>query len=189
MAEHKNVSIIAFVGLSGSGKSAASTYLGERGIPRVSFADAITHAVNEADLEPTPQNELLIREKQRLDPQGDLLAMAIMHQIDQLIDAGQHKIVIDGLGSWATYRQLKHEYPGSLIVVALTSSRRVRHRRLDTRADHPLTAAEVDIRDYDAIETLGKGGVIAIADHFIHDDGSLEQLHTQIDTLLRTIEF
>lgn len=189
MAERKNIKIIAFVGLSGTGKSVAATYLSERGIPRISFASIIEQALSDAGLEPTLQNEQLIREKQRLSPQGDQIALEVFHQIDNLLDAGQHKIVIDGLGAWATYRQLKHEFPGSLTVVALTSSRRVRHRRLAARATHPLTSAEVDQRDYEAIETIGKGGVIAIADYFIHDDNSLEQLHTRIDALLRDIEF
>lgn len=189
MAEHKHVKIIAFVGLSGTGKSAAATYVSERGIPRVSFADVIERALHSEGLEHTLQNERVIREKWRLSPAGDKVAHEVLRQIDQLIAAGQHKIVIDGLGAWATFRQLKHEFPGSLTVVGLTATRRIRHRRVASRAEHPLTSAEVDQRDYEAIETLGKGGVIAIADHFIHDDGSLEQLHTRIDTLLRDIEF
>lgn len=189
MAEHKHVKIIAFVGLSGTGKSAAANYLAERGIPRVSFASEIKRALNAEGLEHTPQNERLVREKLRLSGNGDKVALEVLQQIDQLIAAGQHRIVIDGLGAWATFRQLKHEFPGSLTVIGLTASRRIRHRRVTSRTEHPLTSAEVDQRDYEAIETLGKGGVIAIADHFIHDDGSLEQLHIRIDSLLRDIEF
>lgn len=189
MAEHKHVKIIAFVGLTGTGKSAAATYLSERGIPKVSFAHIIEQSLKAEGLERTPKNEILVREKQRLSPEGDKVAHEVLRQIDQLIGAGQHKIVIDGLGAWATYRQLKHEFPGSMTVVGLTATRRIRHRRVSSRAEHPLTSAELDQRDYEAIESLGKGGVIAIADHFIHDDGSLEQLHTRIDTLLRDIEF
>lgn len=189
MAEHKNVKIIAFVGLTGTGKSAAAKYLAERGVARVSFAGIIEKALQTEGFELTPENERLVREKQRLSPSGDKIALEALQQIDRLIAAGQHKIVIDGLGAWATYRQLKHEFPGSLTVVGLTATKRIRHRRVASRAEHPLTSAELDQRDYEAIETIGKGGVIAIADHFIHDDGSLEQLHSRIDTLLRDIEF
>ncbi len=189
MSERKNVKIIAFVGLSGTGKSAAAAYLGEHGMPRVSFADAIEDALKANNLDATLENETMIREKLRLDPAGDKIALEVIARLNNLVDSGQRKIVIDGLGSWATYRQLKHEFPGSITVVALTSSRHIRHRRLAMRHDQPLTQHEVNLRDYDAIETLGKGGVIAIADHFIHDNGSLEQLHTKIDDLLRDIEF
>jgi hypothetical protein len=52
-----------------------------------------------------------------------------------------------------------------------------------------MTAQQIDERDYDEIETLNKGGVIAIADYYLFDNGSLEQLHIQIDDLLRELEF
>lgn len=187
MTEPKNVSIIAFVGLSGTGKSAAATYLAERGMPKVRFAAVIESALAEAGLDDTPDNERMIREQLRLDPVGDVLVNRIISEINDLIAAGQHKIVIDGLGGWEAYKRLKHEFPGSMTVVALTARRHIRHRRLADRAEKPLTEREVDQRDYDAIETLGKGGVIAIADYFIEDNGSLEQLHMNIDDLLREL--
>jgi hypothetical protein len=52
-----------------------------------------------------------------------------------------------------------------------------------------MTSQQIDERDYDEIETLNKGGVIAIADYYLSDNSSLEQLHIQIDNLLRDIEF
>ncbi len=189
MAESKNVKLIAFVGLSGTGKSAATEYLGERGIPKVSFGDIVMSKLEESGLTPSSENEKIIREKLRLDPSGDTVANEVVNQINDLITAGQHQIVIDGLGGWESYKRLRHEFPGNLILVALTAQRHIRHRRMSGRPDHPLTEREVDERDYDAIETLGKGGVIAIADHFLVDNGSIEQLHTQIDDLLRDIEF
>lgn len=189
MSERKNTKIIAFVGLSGTGKSAAAEYLAERGVPQVSFGNIIMNALKEAGLDPSQENEKIIREQLRLDPAGDIVATQVISEINHLIDAGQHKIVIDGLGGWEAYRQLKHEFPGSLTVVALTAQRHIRHRRLVQRSEHPITEQEADQRDYDQIETLGKGGVIAIADYFISDSGSPEQLHTRIDELLEQIEF
>ena len=189
MVERKNAKIIAFVGLSGTGKSAACEYLAERGVPKVSFGDIIMNALKDADLDTTVENERMIREKLRLDPAGDVVIGQIISEINHLIEAGQHKIVIDGLGSWDAYRKLKHEFPADLTVVALTAQRHIRHRRLVQRVERPLTEREVDERDYDMIETLGKGGVIAIADYFISDTGSVERLHTKIDELLEEIEF
>lgn len=189
MSEPKNLDLIAFVGLAGTGKSAVTHYLAERGIPKVSFAAIIKAALDDANLDETVENERMIREKMRLDPSGDIVATKVIEQINSLVESGQHKIILEGLGSWDTYKRLRHEFPGNLTVVALTSRRRIRHRRLADRSELPLTGKQVDERDYDEIETLNKGGVIAIADYYLFDNGSMEQLHIQIDNLLREIEF
>lgn len=189
MSERKNASIIAFVGLIGTGKSAAVAYLGDRGIPKVSFGDIVKKALDESGLEPTFENERNIREKLRLDPSGDKVADQVITEMNNLIAAGQHQIVLDGLGGWESYKRIKHEFPGSLTVVAFTAQRHIRYRRLGHLSSHPIPEHEVNERDYDEIETLGKGGVIAMADYYLFDNGSLEQLHMQIDELLRRIEF
>lgn len=189
MVERKNAKIIAFVGLPGTGKSAATIYLTEQNIPKVSFGEIVMKAVKTAGLEPTQENERTVREQLRLDPSGDKVLAQVISEIKNLVDAGQHHIVLDGLGSWDSYKQLKHEFPGSVTVVAFTAQHYIRYRRLAQRTENPLTEQLVDARDYDEIETLNKGGVIAMADFYIFDNGSLEQLHTQIDDLLRQIEF
>jgi dephospho-CoA kinase len=189
MTERRNAKIIAFVGLAGTGRSAAAAYLGERGIPKVSFGDVVTKALEQAGLERNAENEIAIREKLRNDPAGDIVANEVIRELDQLIDAGQHKIVIDGLGSWDTYKRLKHEFPGSITVVSLSAPRHIRYRRAAQRKEHPLTEQDVNQRDYDEIEVLNKGGVIAIADYPLSDYGSFEQLHLQVDELMRRIDF
>ncbi len=188
MTEPINVELIAFVGLAGTGKSAITKYLGELGVPKVSFADIIANKVKEAGLDFTLENERSVREKLRNDPAGDLVLAEVITQIHKLVEGGQHRIVVDGLGSWESYKRIRHEFPGSLTVVALTARRHIRHRRL-TSGEHPMTTQQIDTRDYDEIETLNKGGVIAIADYYLFDNGSLEQLHIQIDELFRQIEF
>lgn len=189
MVERQNAKIIAFVGLPGTGKSAATAYVTERGIPKVSFGEIITKALKDAGLAPTQENERTVREKLRLAPEGDQALIQVISEIQHLIDAGQHKIVIDGLGSWESYKRLRHEFPGSLIIVAFTAQRHIRLRRLAGRSDNPLTEQQVNERDYDEIETLNKGGVLAMADYIFSDNGSLEMLHGQIDNLLRALEF
>ncbi len=189
MTERKNVKLIAFVGLSGTGRSAATAYLGNQNIPKVSFDEIIQKALSSENLDPTVENERLVREKLRLSPSGDLVANEVVDQINGLMSGGQHKIVIDGLGSWDTYKRLRHEFSGNMTVIALVARRHIRHRRMAERPSVPFTSAQTDQRDYEMIETLNKGGIIAMADYFITDNGSVEQLYTQIDKLLEEIEF
>jgi dephospho-CoA kinase len=189
MTHPENVKILAFVGLAGSGKTVAVDYLTEKGFPKVYFGGIILDEVKRRGLELTQENEQPIREELREQEGKDFVVKRIVQQINDLIAAGQHRIVADGLYSWTEYKVLKHEFPGELSVVAIVTPRQLRHRRLAQRPIRPLTQAEADQRDWAEIENIEKGGPIAIADHYIINDGDMEKLHAQIDAELQEINF
>lgn len=189
---HKDVKIIALVGLSGAGKSTVTDYLGTKDYPKVHFGNVILSALKEAGLEPTLENEKMMREKLRGEEgeEGeDVVVRRIIEQIHHLVDSGQHRIIADGMGAWDAYKLLRHEFPGELTVVALATPRRLRHHRLTTRIERPLTDAEANQRDYDEIERLNKGGVIAMADYFVPNEDDTDALYARVDQLLKQIEF
>jgi len=189
MSLSKNVKIIAFVGLAGAGKSAAVDYITEKGYPKVYFGGVIYAAMNKAGIEITPESQQKFREEIR-DAEGkDFVVKRVVEQTRELIDAGQHRIVLDGLYSWTEYKILKHEFPGELSVVAIVAPKRLRHRRLTNRPERPFTQKEADERDWSEIENLEKGGPIAIADHFIINNGDLNHLYKQVDEVLDDVEF
>lgn len=187
--EERDVKIIAFVGLSGAGKSSAVEYLAEKGYPKVYFGGIIYHAMDEAGIEITPESQQIFREEIREKEGKDFVVKRAITQINDLIASGQKRILIDGLYTWTEYRLLKHEFPGELSVVAIVAPRRVRHRRLAVRPERPFTDQEANQRDWTEIEHLEKGGPIAIADHYVINDGSVEHLHNQINEVLTSTNF
>lgn len=189
MSHNENLKIIAFVGLSGAGKSSAVDYVTEKGYPKVYFGGVILDAMTEAGLDHTKENEQSFREELRIREGKDFVANRIIKQINDLVGAGQHRVVADGIYSWTEYKTLKSEFPGELSVVAVVAPKHVRHHRLSIRPIRPLTETEASQRDWAEIENLEKGGPIAIADHFIINDGSLKKLNLQIDQVLTDIEF
>lgn len=189
MTHHDTVKIVAFVGLSGVGKSSAVDYLTAKGYPKVYFGGIILQAVKDAGLDDTPDNERMIREKLRADEGKDVVVNRIAKQIRELIAAGQHRIIADGLYSWTEYKILKHEFPGELTVIAITAPKHLRKKRLATRPVRPLTAEQVDQRDWAEIENIEKGGPIAIADHTIINNKDLDHLYAQLDEELEHIKF
>ncbi|MFZ1242621.1 MAG: AAA family ATPase [Candidatus Saccharimonas sp.] len=189
MKEVKNVKIIAFVGLPGSGKSEAVKYLADKGYPKVYFGGVVLGAMNEAALEHTAENEQRFREELRQKEGKDFVAQRIVKQIHELVESGQHRIVADGLYTWTEYKVLKHEFPGELAVVAIVAPKRLRHHRLSLRPIRPLTEDEANTRDWAEIENLEKGGPIAIADYFVENDGSLDELYPQIDAVCEEVKF
>jgi dephospho-CoA kinase len=189
MKHHENVKIVAFVGLAGSGKSTAVDYLTEKGYPKVYFGGIVLEEVKKRGLELTQENEQPIREELRASEGKDFVVRRIITQIHDLIAAGQHRIVADGLYSWTEYKALKHEFPGELTVVAVVAPKHLRKSRMANRPIRPLTSEQVDQRDWAEIENIEKGGPIAIADHYIINDGTVEKLHEQLDSELNHIEF
>ncbi len=189
MIRNKEIKIVAFVGLIGAGKSTAADYVTAKGYPKVYFGGVVLDAMIADGIEDTQENEKIFREELRAKEGNDFVAKRIITQIHDLIDAGQHRIVADGLYSWTEYKALKREFPGELIIVAIVAPRRLRHHRLLTRPIRPISQYEADQRDWAEIENLEKGGPIAIADHYIINNGSLEYLYEQIDKTLDDIEF
>lgn len=189
MTNQKNIKIVAFVGMPGAGKSSAVDYVTDKGYPKVYFGGVVLQAIKEAGLEVTQASERMMREKLRADEGPDVIVKRIAQQIQDLIGAGQRHIIADGLYSWTEYKYLKREFPGEMNVVAILAPRNLRHRRLNQRPVRPLQPTEALERDWAEIEKLEKGGPIAIADHYIINDGSVEQLHEQVDRELRSLSF
>ena len=181
--------IIALVGLAGSGKSSAVEYLTEKGFPKIYFGGVIYKAMDEAGIEKTWDNLQQCREEIRRREGKDFVIKRVIKNIHDLINAGQNKIVLDGLYTWSEYKLLKHEFPGQVVVIAIVTPKYLRYQRMAKRIERPMQPHEVDQRDWSEIENLEKGGPIAIADYFIINDGSLEQLHQKIDAATHDAHF
>jgi dephospho-CoA kinase len=189
MVFNKDVKIVAFVGMAGSGKSTAVNYVTKKGYPKVYGGGIFYEAMKEAGIEPTQENENEFRTKVHSGEGQDFIIKKFIQQINELIDAGQHRIVTDSNYSWDEYKAMKHEFPGELYVIAVVAPKHIRHHRLLSRPGRPLTGPESNDRDWREIEDLQSGGAIAIADHYIINDGDLDNLHSQIDKTLNDIEF
>lgn len=189
MTMQKQARILAFVGLTGSGKSEAVHYVTQKGYPKVYFGGVILGAMKDAGIEWTETNEKEFREQIREREGKDFVVKRIIDEIHRLIGAGQHYIVADGLYTWTEYKALKHEFPGELTVVAVVAPKHLRHHRLTLRPVRPLTIEEANQRDWAEIENLEKGGPIAIADYFVHNHKDIDYLDQQLDAILANTGF
>ena len=189
MTYDKNTKIIAFVGLSGSGKTTAVDYLTSKGYPKVYFGGVLLHAMEEAGIESSWENQDTFRVDIRKREGQDFVVKRIIAQIHELIAAGQHRIVADGIYSWDEYKIMKQEFPGELTLIALVSPRRLRHHRLNVRPERPLTDKAANDRYWHEIEDIQKGGPIAIADHFIINDGDEEAFYKDLEAAIQESGF
>jgi dephospho-CoA kinase len=191
MTEHhtEGVKILAFVGLPGSGKSTAVDYVCKKGYPKVYFGGIMYDEMKKEGIEITPESQQKFREEWREREGKDVIVRRAIEQVRGLIAAGQRHILLDGVYSWTEYKILKREFPGEMTVVAIVAPKHIRHHRLNIRPERPFTNEEANTRDWSQIENLEAGGPIAIADHFLHNEGDIEKLDVRIERLLSDLNF
>ncbi|MBR3163986.1 AAA family ATPase [Candidatus Saccharibacteria bacterium] len=175
--------------MSGSGKSSAIDYLTEHAVPRVYFGGIIYKAMEEAGIERTPDSERIFREEIREKEGKDFVVRQALVDIRKLIEAGQRRIVLDGLYTWTEYKILKKEFPTELTVIAVVAPKALRRKRLAERPRRPFNAQEATERDYSEVEKLEKGGPIALADYYIYNNKDMAHFHAQFAEILNEIGF
>ena len=189
--EKKDVKILAIVGMCGSGKSTAIDYLTERKIPKIYFGGIIYKAMTEAGIERTPdgESEKKFREEIREKEDKDFVVKRAIAEAKKLIEAGQKRIVLDGVYTWSEYKILRQEFPTEMTVVAVVVPKTLRRKRLAERPERPFNAQQAAERDRSEIENLEKGGPIAIADYYVDNSGTIKEFHEKFGILCKEIGF
>ena len=175
--------ILALVGMPGAGKTLCAKYLEDYGFFQYRFGAIVTSEVVRRGLMLIPEHERQIREEIRANEGMDAIARRALPHLQEALQT-RPTIVIDGLYSFAEYKLLQQAFDGDMIVVAVTCARSLRYERLTSRADRPLTVEEAIKRDIQEIETLEKGGPIAMADFTLINNSSPEALLLQLQDLL-----
>ncbi|PJC66522.1 dephospho-CoA kinase [Candidatus Beckwithbacteria bacterium CG_4_9_14_0_2_um_filter_47_11] len=170
--------------MAGAGKSEACRYLAAKGFPVLRFGDETDRGLRLQGLSLKEENERKYRENLRQELGMAAYAIKIEPRIrEKLFHPGVECVVLDGLYSWEEYVYLQPKFPGLKLIV-IYARPQVRYRRLAVRAVRQLTPRQARARDIAEIEVSHKAGPIAIADYLVDNNGSLDQLHYQLDHLL-----
>ena len=136
--------------------------------------------IAEQGLEKTPENEKIIREGLRAKYGMAAYAVKLEDEIREL--SKEHDVVLDGLYSWSEYKYLSEKI-GGIVLLAIVTDSGDRYDRLAVREVRPFTYEQSMARDIAEIENLEKGGPIAFANKYIHNNGDIEKLRA------KTVEF
>ncbi len=170
--------VVSIVGMTGSGKSEVSRVFEENGFTRIRFGDVTDAEIKKRCLELNEENERHIRELLRKEHGMSAYAKLNQPRIDSALKHSD--VVIDGLYSWEEYTFLKTCYGDDFYVVAVWASPKTRYARLTGRLNRQLTREEAASRDWAEIESLNKGGPIAMADFTIVNESSLADLRKEM---------
>lgn len=186
-----SVKILAVVGMSGSGKSVVVDHLTKKHYPEVYFGGMIYKEMEKRGIVRTEdgESEKEFREMIRQTEGKDWVVRQVIGEVKDLIAAGQKRIILDGVYSWTEYKTLKHEFPGSLVFLAIVVDKNKRYRRVANRPERAFDKAAIQERDRSEIENLEKGGPIAAADYYVLNNGTIEELTRDVDVILKEIEF
>jgi dephospho-CoA kinase len=186
--------IVAFVGMTGSGKSTAAECLIERKWTYIRFGQVTIDSLKEKGLDINEQNERTMRESLRKTYGMGAFATLSLPAIKDSIES--NNVVIDGLYSWSEYNILRENFGERLFVIAVYASPATRYKRLESRFTdgtdtahkmRPLTPHDARQRDYSEIENIEKGGPIAMADYTVVNEKSSSELRDQIAEIVTGI--
>ncbi len=177
-----NGKIVAVVGMCGSGKSVATEVFTKAGFKSVYFGGVTMEELEKRGLPKLEANERAVREQLRAEHGLAAYAVLLYDRIKAYSEEGG--VVLDGLYSWSEYKYLKERFGDSLSVLAIVTDRGLRYSRLTSRTVRPLTNDEARARDYAEIENLEKGGPISIADRYITNNGTADELVKAIEAYI-----
>ena len=177
--------IIAIVGMCGSGKSIASDYYEEKGFEKIYFGGVTLDKLKEQNLEITPENEKMMREKLRSEHGMGAFALLLLDKIEEA--QKNNNVVLDGLYSWDEFKILKDKFKDDLTVISIVVDKIKRYERLEKRNIRALSSKKAEERDIAEIENSAKGGPIAFADYYILNNGDMDNYLNKLDEITKNI--
>ncbi len=177
--------ILGAVGKNGSGKDEILRYLRDRyAVPYVATGDIVRSLAKDEGMEPTRENlgAISARVFAERGP-GCFVRLAA----EKIAANGWPVAGISGIRSADDVRLLRELYARDFILVhVVVSSDDVRFERMKQRAEarDPIHAEHFRELDRREEELFHLSGAVGSADHTLHNDGTLSDLHTAIDRLV-----
>ena len=185
--KRKQKTIIAIVGLPGSGKTDAAAFFKRNNLPVISFGKIINDYINQKNLPHDENTHKKIREEVRKKYGKEALAILNTKRIREDLK-NNSIIIIEGMRSWEEYLYLKKEFSKvDLVIVCLYTDKNLRYKRISKRNNRFEHYGEE--RDINEVIGLNMGPTIAFADYFIKNNYSLEDFYDKLELIYRTIYY
>jgi dephospho-CoA kinase len=181
----KEMKIIGVIGQNGSGKDEVLKYLrAQYGVPFLSTGDMVREIAAKEGKEPTRENLQEISERYfREYGRGCFVQLAA----EKIRQNGWSVGGISGIRSLDDVKVLKDALGGDFILVNVNvSNPKVRFARMQARRESrdPQTYEQFERNDKAEEEIFHIGAASKSADFSISNDGTLDDLHKEIDSLV-----
>jgi len=177
----KKKTVVGVAGMPGAGKAVISRVAKDKGFANVVMGDEIREETKRRGLEPTPENvgKIMLKLREEEGP-----AVVAKKCIPKIVNTSADIVLVDGIRSLHEVDEFKKSF-SRFALIAVHSSPETRFGRLfrRRRSDDPEgwgVFVERDLREL----SVGQGSVIAMADHMIMNEGTLEEFKTKIGEVL-----
>jgi dephospho-CoA kinase len=131
--------------------------------------------------------ERIAREGLRAGGDMAIYSKKILPKIQKAISGGYTKILLESMYNIYEYEYIKEAFPENFKVLAIHSDEDIRIKRINSRKERKLTAAELESRQMAEAKNLGKGTVISLANyHFLNNGDDMQKFEQEIDAYLKT---
>lgn len=185
--EKKQKTILAIVGLPGSGKTEAANFFRQKGLPVISFGKIVNDYVDKHKLSHTEEVHKKIREELRVKYGKEALAILNEEKIRKALEKNI-MVIIDGMRSWEEYLYLKKKFSGvQVVILALFTDKEIRYQHLSKRKERNKLGGEK--RDINELIGTNMGPTIAFADFLVKNNFSLEEFYDKLEHVYRAVYF
>lgn len=185
--KRKKKTILAIVGLPGSGKTEAATFFSQKKLPVIQFGRIVNDYIDKNNLTHNEFTHKKIRESLRQKYGREALAILNEDKIKKALEENLI-VIIDGMRSWEEYLYLKKKFKKvKIIILALHADKEVRDKRLAMRKYRESLRGRR--RDINELIGTNMGPTIAFADYLIENNGSLEDFKNKLEAVYRAIYF
>ncbi len=179
--------MICIVGLPGVGKTDATNFFKERGLPTISFGQAINDYIDDNHMPHVEKTHKKVRLELR-----QKYGMAAMAKLNEKKIKKAFKesmtLVIDGLRSWQEYVYLKKAFPKvKIYLVGIYADKKLRWSRSVKRTKRNKLYGED--RDLDELIGINMAPTIAYADFLVKNNFSIEDFHDKLEEVYRMIYY
>ncbi len=170
--------VVFIVGMPGSGKTLAVSFLKKLGLDVVNMGDVVREEAISRGIEITPENLGKISVELREKYGKEEVARRCLPKIIKY----DRDIVIEGIRSFYEINYFKKNLNADFIILAIHASPKTRFERLLRRGreDDPKNLEEFKERDLRELK-YGLGDVIALADYMIVNEYSIEYLKKEVE--------
>lgn len=187
--KQKNKSIIAIVGLPGSGKTEAADFFKEKKLPVISFGKIVIDMVEHQYHEHKEEYYKEVREGLRKKHGNEVLAVLSEKKINEALKES-HIVVIDGMRSWEEYIYLKEKFSDvKVYILALHTDKHIRYKRAAKRTERSKVGQFGEKRDINELTGVNMGPTIAFADFLIKNNFSLQEFQDKLENVYRHVYF
>ncbi|WP_297064768.1 dephospho-CoA kinase [Thermococcus sp.] len=180
--------IVIVTGMPGSGKSKIVKEFEKRGFPSVSLGDIVREETIKRGLKLTKENVAKVSIRLRQELGQNAVAKLAVRKVEEFLKKSPI-VVIDGVRSLDEVGTFRGAFPNEdIVIVAVHTPPKLRFKRLKARGRHddPKTWEDFEERDWKELR-FGIGGVIAMADYMLVNDGSKEDYEKKVRELVEVI--